>query len=179
MTRRVSNSYHCISRHTLRSPARFAKSSALIQMLLGTTGAHSMFSWQGHCKNASPVSPPVATYSSGFLLRQIHRGRKELLRPPPIHWRLVESQLKLDRCQTGVFCGLAAVHLRYRHSGGAHRNERHRVSQTAGTRPGTTVTVVFCGNDMEWENRGSGTVSWIAVFIGAVAGSKGISPIAI
>ena len=43
---------------------------------------------------------------------------------------------ELDRCQTGVSCGLAAAQLRYRHSGGAERSGRHRVSQTAGTRPG-------------------------------------------
>jgi hypothetical protein len=43
---------------------------------------------------------------------------------------------ELDRCQTGVSCGLAAAHLRCRHSGGAERSGRHRVSQTAGTRPG-------------------------------------------
>jgi len=49
---------------------------------------------------------------------------------------------ELDRCQTGVFCGLAAAHLRCRHSGGAERSGRHRVSQTAGTRPGTVAS--FC-----------------------------------
>jgi hypothetical protein len=43
---------------------------------------------------------------------------------------------ELDRCQTGVSCGLAAAHLRCRHSGGAERSGRHRVSQTAGTRLG-------------------------------------------
>src|SRR6478609_1538200 len=49
---------------------------------------------------------------------------------------------ELDRCQTGVSCGLAAAHLRCRHSGGAERSGRHRVSQTAGTRPGTFAS--FC-----------------------------------
>jgi hypothetical protein len=43
---------------------------------------------------------------------------------------------ELDRCQTGVSCGLAAAHLRCQHSGGAERSGRHRVSQTAGTRLG-------------------------------------------
>jgi hypothetical protein len=43
---------------------------------------------------------------------------------------------ELDRCQTGVSCGLAAAHLRCRHCGGAERSGRHRVSQTAGTRLG-------------------------------------------
>jgi hypothetical protein len=43
---------------------------------------------------------------------------------------------ELDRCQTGVSCGLAAAHLRCRRSGGVERCERHRVSRTAGTRPG-------------------------------------------
>ena len=49
---------------------------------------------------------------------------------------------ELDRCQTGVSCGLAAAHLRCRHSGGAEQSGRHRVSQTAGTRPGTVAS--FC-----------------------------------
>jgi hypothetical protein len=44
---------------------------------------------------------------------------------------------ELDRCQTCVSCGLAAAHLRCRHCGGAERSERHRVSQTAGTRLGS------------------------------------------
>ncbi len=51
---------------------------------------------------------------------------------------------ELDRCQTGVSCGLAAAQLRCRHSGGAERSGRHRVSQTAGTRPGTIAITAFC-----------------------------------
>lgn len=50
---------------------------------------------------------------------------------------------ELDRCQTGVSCGLAAAYLRCRHSGGAERSGRHRVSQTAGTRPGIIAITGF------------------------------------
>lgn len=83
-----------------------------------------------------PVSPPVAAYSSGFLLRQfIGAGRNSRgTATHPLAPRGIATEL--DRCQTGVSCGLAAAHLRCRHSGGAGRIGRHRVSQTAGTRPG-------------------------------------------
>jgi len=53
---------------------------------------------------------------------------------------------ELDRCQTGVSCGLAAAHLRCWHSGGAERSERHRVSQTAGTRPRQSSSRLSAGN---------------------------------
>lgn len=57
--------------------------------------------------------------------------------PPTTCCASVEKpQFELDHCQTGVSCGLAAAHSRCQHSGGARRNGRHRVSQTAGTRLG-------------------------------------------
>lgn len=45
-------------------------------------------------------------------------------------WRA--SATELDHCQVGVSCGLAAAHSCCAHSGGAQRDGRHRVSQTAG-----------------------------------------------
>src|ERR1051326_4288705 len=50
---------------------------------------------------------------------------------------------ELDRCQTGVSCGLTAVYLRWRHSGGAERSGRDRVSPTAATRLGALVITAF------------------------------------
>jgi len=65
---------------------------------------------------------------------------------------------ELDRCQTGVSCGLAAAHLRFRHSGGAERSGRHRVSQTAGARPGTVASFCRKSNRAACSRRDSGPV---------------------
>ena len=91
------------------------------------------------------LSPPVATYSSGFLVRLfIGAGRNSCAdRHNPLASRKIATEL--DRCCTGVPCGLAAAHFRSGIAVMPVEEKQHRVSQPAGTCPGNLGAMVsFC-----------------------------------
>jgi hypothetical protein len=71
-----------------------------------------------------PVSPPVATYSSGRFIQHFIGAGRRLYVQAIDSWRARgKTATELDDCPMGVSCGLAVTHSRYWHSGGAQRNE--------------------------------------------------------